>query len=178
MTTKKQEREALQQIKEIIEALGPDSYIAVALDGCLEIAEQNIDNDFACSMKQRAESARDQVEALKEENRNLREQIEEKDKKIDKQRDAISQLNGIIRQAESKQLSRELYKKIWTAAYDQEEASKKQMLNSADYMAQLSEHPNDIAFGNAVKMYKKAKASAETASWIMEELDKIKPEGC
>lgn len=57
MTSKAQERKALEQIRNIVSALGADSYIATALEGCLEIAESNIDNDFACSMKQRAESA-------------------------------------------------------------------------------------------------------------------------
>ena len=54
--TKDQEREALEKIKAILESLGPDSYVGTALEGCLEIAEENIENDFACSMKQRVEA--------------------------------------------------------------------------------------------------------------------------
>ena len=57
MTTKEQERKALGQIKKIIEGLGPDSYVGIAFEGCAVIAEENINNDFACSMKQRAEAA-------------------------------------------------------------------------------------------------------------------------
>jgi len=57
MTTKDQERKALDQIREIVAALGSDSYLAIAFEGCFEIAEENIQNDFGCSMKQRAESA-------------------------------------------------------------------------------------------------------------------------
>lgn len=57
MTTKEQERKALEQIREIVNGLGEDSYIGAAFEGCFEIAEENIENDFACSMKQRAESA-------------------------------------------------------------------------------------------------------------------------
>lgn len=48
-STKDQEREALEKIKAIVEALGPDSYIGTALEGCFEIAEENIENDFACA---------------------------------------------------------------------------------------------------------------------------------
>ena len=57
MTTKEKELEALDQIKRIVEGLGADSYVGTALDGCFEIALENITNDFGCSMKRRWESA-------------------------------------------------------------------------------------------------------------------------
>lgn len=57
MTTKEQERKALAQIKKIVESLGEDSYIGIALEGCLEDAETNIENDWALSMKDRWISA-------------------------------------------------------------------------------------------------------------------------
>lgn len=55
--SKQQERDALDQICAIVDTLGPDSYLATAFAGCFEDAEENIKNDFACSMKQRLESA-------------------------------------------------------------------------------------------------------------------------
>lgn len=66
MSTKEQEMEALQKIKEILSGIDPDGYVATALDGCLEIAEDNIGNDFLCSMKQRADSATDEADAYRE----------------------------------------------------------------------------------------------------------------
>lgn len=51
MATKDQERKALEQIRKIVEGLGEDSYIGTAFEGCFEIAEQNIEDDAACSMK-------------------------------------------------------------------------------------------------------------------------------
>lgn len=57
MPTKAEERKALAQIRDIINALGEDSYIGIALAGCLDDAETNIENDFALSMKDRYESA-------------------------------------------------------------------------------------------------------------------------
>lgn len=51
--SKQQEREALDQIRAIVDTLGPDSYLATAFAGCFEDAEANIENDFACSMKDR-----------------------------------------------------------------------------------------------------------------------------
>lgn len=57
MTSKQEERKALAQIRKIVEGLGENSYIGMALEGCFEIAEQNIENDFGCSMQQRADAA-------------------------------------------------------------------------------------------------------------------------
>jgi len=53
MATKAQEREALEKIRKIIEELGENSYLGTAFEGFFEIAEDNIENDFGCSMKQR-----------------------------------------------------------------------------------------------------------------------------
>lgn len=66
MTTKEQERKALEQIKKIVASLGEDSYIATAFEGCFEIAAENIENDFACSMKQRKEAAEAAEDSLRE----------------------------------------------------------------------------------------------------------------
>lgn len=60
--TKEQERKALGKIKKIVEELGESSYIGIAFEGCFEIAEENIENDFGCSMKQRAETAEKNAE--------------------------------------------------------------------------------------------------------------------
>ena len=64
MSTKEQERKALKQILNIVDGLGDDSYIAIALDGCLQDAEENIENDWACSMKGRVESLEKEKEKL------------------------------------------------------------------------------------------------------------------
>ena len=63
MATKDQERKALEQIRKIVEGLGKDSYIGTAFEGCFEIAEENIDNDWGCSMKQRCEMNEKEAEA-------------------------------------------------------------------------------------------------------------------
>lgn len=79
MTTKEQERKALEQIRKIVEGLGEDSYIRTAFEGCFEIAEENIDNDFACSMKQRAESAEKKVGEYKK----IRDELVEDNKALE-----------------------------------------------------------------------------------------------
>lgn len=114
MTTKAEEYKALEQIKKIVSALGADSYIAIAFESCFEVAEGNIDNDFACSMKQRAESAERQAqqkikeaEASKAEvkrlegiNKEMRRDLEGTEQTLANERkqnaEEISRLNGII----------------------------------------------------------------------------------
>ena len=73
--TKDQEREALEKIKAILDTLGPDSYVGTAFEGCIEDAEENIENDFACSMKQK-------VEAVVIENTRLKEKVKELEDKL------------------------------------------------------------------------------------------------
>lgn len=65
MTTKEQERKALEQIRKIVAGLGGDSYIRTAFEGCFEIAEENIENDCAYSMKNRWRTTYRQLNAAK-----------------------------------------------------------------------------------------------------------------
>lgn len=81
MTTKDQERKALEQIQKIINGLGPDSYVGTALDGCLEIAAQNIDWDAACSMKQQRDLAEQKVRDLQE----VRDELHEENMRLSEQ---------------------------------------------------------------------------------------------
>ena len=104
MATKQQEREALDKIAEIIKGLGQDSYIAAAFDGCLDMAEDNIGNDFMCTMKARAEEAQKEVASLLVENRKqadglqaLSEAVAQKQKNIDGRDEQIANLNSIIK---------------------------------------------------------------------------------
>lgn len=104
MATKQQEREALNKITAIIKELGEDSYIAAAFDGCLDVAEQNISNDFMCSMKEQVEGAQREAASLLVENRKqadslqaLSEAVAQKQKNIDGRDEQIANLNSIIK---------------------------------------------------------------------------------
>ena len=78
--TKDQEREALEKIKAILDTLGLDSSVGTAFEGCLEIAEENIENDFAFSMKQRVEAAVVENSRLKERVKELEDKLAESEK--------------------------------------------------------------------------------------------------
>ena len=65
MTTKDQERKALDKIVKIVAELGEDSYIGKAMEGVLDIAISNIELDFWDSMKDRAECAKAETEKVR-----------------------------------------------------------------------------------------------------------------
>ena len=80
VATKEQEREALKKIRKIVDALGDGSYLATAFEGCFEDAEENIENDFGCSWKQRAESLEAKLSGAEE-------QIDELNRQVNKFRE-------------------------------------------------------------------------------------------
>ena len=71
ITTKEQERNALSKIREILETIDADGYVNTALEGVLEIAEMNIENDWACSLKEQVESATTEINRLRAANYDL-----------------------------------------------------------------------------------------------------------
>lgn len=91
MATKEQERKALARIRKIVAELGEDSYLATAFDGTWELAESNIENDFANSAQwyidqyhkacdQSAENSNSLLKKLSELTKSLEE--EKKDKEM------------------------------------------------------------------------------------------------
>lgn len=64
--TKEQERDTLAKIQKMVELLGPDSYLAAAFEGCFALAAENINNDWACSMADRARRAEKRAAELEE----------------------------------------------------------------------------------------------------------------
>ena len=64
--TKQQERDTLEKIRKMVEQLGPDSYLATAFEGCFDLAAENIDNDWACSMADRARRAEKRAAELED----------------------------------------------------------------------------------------------------------------
>ena len=55
MTTKEQERTALNKIRNILGTLDADGWVNTAFKGVCDIAENNIRDDFACSPVERVE---------------------------------------------------------------------------------------------------------------------------
>lgn len=115
MTSKEQERKALEQIRKIVEGLGEDSYVGKAFEGCFEFAEDNINNDFWMSMKERKEAAEfaedelrlkigeklEQIKSLETKIDNLQISMAERDKALDTKDYRIAELSESLKKVSS-----------------------------------------------------------------------------
>lgn len=167
MTTKEQELKELAQIRKIVDGLGEDSYIAAAFEGCFEIAEDNIGNDFACSMKQRAEKAeRDaeyfqnaantfssECEKATEENRKLKEELEKTKKRV---------------------VNKGLYIDIYNIVTGQQSKADDDIMLAAQNIARFKEgsETRQKAIDGMAELFKKK----ETLDKTMARLDELEPE--
>lgn len=157
MTTKEQERKALEKIRKIVEELGENSYVATAFEGCFEDAELNIENDAAFSMKTRADmlekdlkEAEARLEASRNEQEALKRKLEAKDK-------TIENLTKALEEAEKKILPDEAKSEIIHYLGQRGADLEKIMVDLSDLIVDMVDTPADIAFTSAVKSYKEAR---------------------
>lgn len=158
--TKKQELDALETIKKLLADLGPDSYLATAFEGCIEDAELNIENDWACSQKQLADAAAARVTELEAENKSLKERLASIEheyadlaEKTDRQLEALRQQT--LSAADTETLIALLNGEI-----DHAESS---AAEAAETIVKLADTPADPDFINAVKLHRNCTAYADRA---------------
>ena len=159
MTTKEQERKALAQIREIVAALGSDSYLAIAFEGCFEIAEENIQNDFGCSMKQRAESAEQKAEALADQLRQTADLLAVRTEMLNRVgKDAEAKALQIsqdaekqIQQLKQKTLSDDDLSDCLMLAENAQAEAEEAAAAAAAEIVKLADDPDSEAFQSAVK---------------------------
>ncbi len=177
MTTKQQEREALSKIRKIVDGLGEDSYLATAFAGCFDIAEQNIEYDFADSLKGRLELAEEKIESLTNEREALTSQLDSAKIGLKRAEEQAAAEKGVIisELAEVKKhvLSGELYKELWVFLTDEAKRCRELMAVGADIMADMADTPKDVAFEQAVINYRKNKARAVHCEKMADEIEKI-----
>lgn len=158
MTTKEQERKALEQIRKIVAGLGEGSYIATAFEGCFEIAAENIENDWACSMKQRAEAAEKKAAKLELDNRDLRLAVQKAKSDASATETALHKRIGELEASfigaddlcDCSQL-------VSDALFDTD----KEMRDAATKIVKLAEDPTSLAFQDAVKVHRAMESRAK-----------------
>lgn len=174
MTTKDQERKAVEKIRKIVEELGENSYVGFAMEGVLELAEDNIREDTAYSMKESAEIAWERATKAEKENKDLKKEAEDLKKTVEKRGTTISELNTELcnARAETKanEVPEELIQEIYCMAYDKEAESIGKMERAADQMTEATIAGED-AHGFAEE-YKKQKENRNRYRKVMEMLDK------
>lgn len=152
--TKAQERDALERIRAIVATLGPRSYVGTALEGCLEDAEVNIENDFGDSMKARwkdaerrvAEAAKETA-AVKEELAQAQRALQSAEKDADFYRDKVIDSDDLTDIA---QLLEDKIVKLAEACSD-----------AANRIVEAATEPESAAFKSAVNDHRIAKGNFE-----------------
>lgn len=121
MTTKDQERQAIEKIRKIVEGLGENSYVGFAMEGVLELAEDNIREDTAYSMKKNAEIAWERADKAEKENKDLKKEIEDLKKTVEKKGTTISELNTELcnarEEAKANEIPEELIQEMYCMAW-------------------------------------------------------------
>lgn len=166
VATKEQERKAIQKIRKIVEELGENSYVGFAMEGVLELAEDNIREDTAYSMKKNAEIAWERADKAEKENKDLK-------KTVKKRGTTISELNTELcnarAEAKANEVPEELIQEMYCMAYDKEAESIGKMERAADQMTEATIAGED-AHGFAEE-YKKQKENRNRYRKVMEMLD-------
>lgn len=166
MTTKDQKRQAIEKIRKIVEGLGENSYVGFAMDGVLELAEDNIREDTAYSMKESEEIAWERATKEEKENKDLK-------KTVEKREATISELNTELcnarAEAKANEIPEELVQELYCMAYDKEAELIGKMERAADQMTEATIAGED-AHGFAEE-YKKQKENRNRYRKVMEILD-------
>lgn len=175
MMTKAQEREALKRIANLIDAAGPDSYIGMAFAGCVDIAADNIENDFGNSLKEeleRVKESRDQISKCRAESDRRAEAL------AHRLEAAQAKLTQQAEELKAARIPADLYKRLWLAVEAQRAEAAHAMACSADLLAEMVNAPGDIAVAQCLKTLAKQKARREEAAALLADLEKIAPAGC
>lgn len=165
MTTKEQEFKALTQIKKIVDSLGEDSYIAMAFEGCFEIAETNIAHDWGCSMKQRAESAEKKAEELekllKETSDRLNRTIKAMNINNENATSEINRLQDTINELSKKLPNDDDLTDCIQLVFEKEYEAEQEAKEAAELIVELAENPTSEEFRQAVRTNRAAREKAE-----------------
>lgn len=173
--TKQEERNLLKKIEKLIAEAGEDSYIGTAFAGCVQMAETNIENDWACSYQNTIEHANKQIEALKEANAKNAPAIEHLEKKLAEKDEEINQLRQQLRAEKKKQIPADLYINLWQTIEGQERQAKEEIEKTAEYLSLYADEPSDIAVANGLQRLQQAHQKRNDATKLLEELEKYEP---
>lgn len=132
MTTKEQEKQALEKIREIVESLGEGSYIGTAMEGIWEVAEQNIDLDTAFSLKGQKTMLEKELEAQMRKTAELEEAVRKQGKELEI---LYNDLAEASRLAAKRKLPQEIYRQLISIVEEKTELEAQQMEEAADRWA-------------------------------------------
>lgn len=181
--SKDTEREYLGRIKNILDALGPNSYCAMAFEGCVGDAEENIDNDFAVSMKGRWESEKKAHEETREGlisklNDRIK-RVAELEAEVQKARQMEAQARKeaaedkiALEKAKGKILPDNVAAELTAILKKQADEAAKEALYYADRMAVEVENSVPVGATNSAKHYIEYRKAQTNAQRLLDALEK------
>ena len=151
MATKRNERDTLEAIRQMVADLGEQSYLATAFEGCFEIAEQNIENDFADSMKGRLECAEREVERLRDKVNELAENLE---KSEEKHRGEIGEVQELRHSLERAHKATEGLEELEVTLCERAEDAEHKAAEAAERIVKYADNPDSEEFKAAVREHR------------------------
>lgn len=180
MTTKEQERQAIAKIRRIVEGLGENSYVGTAMEGVLEVAEENIEYDAAFSLKGRTEVAerrekeqKEIAEKLNEELKALKDRYELLvDQKRQQEERLTKQLQEAQKWAERYEMPKEMFEGLYQTLGEYQGHAEIEMNEAAILLANCVGEKNvspDIH--DAAKRFKEKRAIATKCKTLLKALN-------
>lgn len=173
--TKQEERQTLAKIEKLIAAAGEDSYIGMAFAGCVQMAKDNIENDFGNSMQEYANSCKRRRDEEAEARARAEKEIELLSAAITRKSEEIDELRKQLKAEKQKQLPLELYGEIYMTIVDEEEKAQQDISKTAEILSYCADTPNDIAVASGLKHLKEAHQRRSEARRLLAELKKYEP---
>lgn len=176
MTTKEQERQAIAKIRKIVEGLGENSYVGTAMEGVLEVAEQNIDYDAAFSLKGEVKVAEKRQKEAEEENEKLKKLLEEEREKANNLRTQLTKAQSI---ANRMTMPMQMYEELIEILNERKETEENGISEAADRMADSIGDGGGFSEGaaDAAKEYREHRRKKSVCVSILQILKRQRSEG-
>lgn len=165
MMTKQQEREILAKIEKLIASAGEDSYIAAAFYGCVDLAHDNIQNDFCINFPDKLSRAEHDRKVLG----NAVDEMAEEIRQLKKERE---QLQAELIELKQKKLPHDLYRDLWLSVENNLHAEEKRISEEAELLSRFADAPHDIAVSAALKRLATAKSRRDECADLLARLER------
>ena len=171
MATKRNERETLEIIRQLVADLGEQSYLATAFQGCFEDAEQNIEFDWGCSQKRLADAAAEKVTELEAKVKELEEKLRQE---IAEKQQARDEAQEVIKKLEAKALSDEDLEAVASILEGRAEEAEELAEKAAAEIVRFAEAPALPEFTAAVSQHRNHTAHAKHCRELLGKVDAIR----
>lgn len=181
LASKRNERETLEAIRQLVADLGPQSYLATAFEGCFEDAEVNIENDFGDSWKRRCESAERKLDEAQAEIESLREKLAESEKDYEAAHAAnhelVDQKDAKIATLQAKMLTDDELFDIQMALKERVDDDEEESTKAAADIVKYSDDPSGEKFLEARNAYHIAQHDAEVIQELLKRVEAVRTAG-